>query len=462
LVNQKSHNSVQVRNPYTNEILATLECANSEKIAKTVGDAEEAFQTVALQMTPYDRYELLFSVSKKIHSNRDELACLISMESGKPIRDSFIEVDRAQQTLLFSAEAAKNIRGEAIPCDVTPIHTGKVALTSRVPLGVLAAISPFNFPLNLVVHKVGPGIAAGNAVILKPSSQTPLTAIKLRDFFLEAGCHPGLFQLVIGPGSVGEDLACQDRIRLVSFTGSVSVGKRLSSKIGMKKIVLELGGNDPLLVMADGNLEDAASVAVEQGVGTNGQRCTAVKRVLVHEAVAEKFNARVVNIVKALRVGDPLDPETDVGPLITVDAAIEVEKRINEAVKSGAALLCGGSRDGATISPTVLKDVDPGAELVKEETFGPVIPIMTFSDIEEATRICNGTQYGLQAGVFTSDLNILKRMFRDLEVGAVVSNQGPGFRIEHLPFGGTKMSGHGREGIRYALEEMTEIKTMIF
>ncbi|MBW2172171.1 MAG: aldehyde dehydrogenase family protein [Deltaproteobacteria bacterium] len=453
---------VVVENPYTGELLATIPGVNSSQIEEMVARAEDVFRRVGRNMTPYERYEILFSVADKIRTLREQLAKLITEESGKPIKDSFIEVDRARQTFLFSAEEARNIRGESIPCDVTEVRTDKTVMTRRVPLGVVAAITPFNFPLNLAAHKVGPAIAAGNAVILKPSSLAPLTALRLHELFAEAGCPEGLFQVAIGRGPVGEALALHKKVRLVSFTGSVSTGQRLAAAIGVKRLLLELGGNDPLLIMPDADLEEAAKTAVDHGMGSSGQRCTAVKRVLVHKDVEEPFTALVVSLAETLRVGDPGKPDTDLGPLITVEAAIEVERRIHQALEDGARLLIGGKRKGSFVDPTVLTEVNPESELVQQETFGPVLPIMSFTDIEEAIQICNSTDFGLQAGVFTNNIALVKRLFNEIDVGALIVNGGPGFRIEHLPFGGTKMSGIGREGVKYAIEEMTETKSLVF
>ncbi|MBW2260020.1 MAG: aldehyde dehydrogenase family protein [Deltaproteobacteria bacterium] len=453
---------VVVENPYTGELLATIPGVNSSQIEEMVARAKDVFRRVGRNMTPYERYEILFSVADKIRTLREQLANLITEESGKPIKDSFIEVDRARQTFLFSAEEARNIRGESIPCDVTEVRTDKTVMTRRVPLGVVAAITPFNFPLNLAAHKVGPAIAAGNAVILKPSSLAPLTALRLHELFAEAGCPEGLFQVAIGRGPVGEALALHKKVRLVSFTGSVSTGQRLAAAIGVKRLLLELGGNDPLLIMPDADLEEAAKTAVDHGMGSSGQRCTAVKRVLVHKDVEEPFTALVVSLAETLRVGDPGKPDTDLGPLITVEAAIEVERRIHQALEDGARLLIGGKRKGSFVDPTVLTEVNPESELVQQETFGPVLPIMSFTDIEEAIQICNSTDFGLQAGVFTNNIALVKRLFNEIDVGALIVNGGPGFRIEHLPFGGTKMSGIGREGVKYAIEEMTETKSLVF
>jgi putative phosphonoacetaldehyde dehydrogenase len=453
---------VTVKNPYTGEVLATIPGVDESQIQELVLRAEDAFRRVGRNMTPYERYRVLSSVAEKIAVCREELAGLITEESGKPIKDSFIEVDRARQTFQFSAEEATNIRGETILCDVTPVRTDKTVMTRRVPLGVVAAITPFNFPLNLAAHKVGPSIAAGNAVILKPSSLAPLTALRLHEFFAEAGCPEDLFQIAIGGGSVGKALALHKEVRLVSFTGSISTGQRLAAAIGVKKLLLELGGNDPLVIMPDADLEEAAKTAVDHGTGSSGQRCTAVKRVLVHTDVEEPFTNLVVHLVEALRVGDPRKSDTDVGPLITAKAAIEVEKRILKALKEGAKLLVGGNRKGAVVDPTVLTKVNPESELVQEETFGPVLPIMSFTEIEEAIQISNSTEFGLQAGVFTNNIALVKRLFNEIDVATLIVNGGPGFRVEHLPFGGTKMSGIGREGVKYAIEEMTEIKSLIF
>ena len=400
---------LSVNNPFNDDILATLKRTPSSDLDSIVRNAEIAFENISRHMTPYQRYEILSSVANKIKTNRDELAVLITKESGKPLKDSFVEVDRANQTFLIAAEESKNIRGETIPCDVTPVRTEKLAFTNRVPLGVIACITPFNFPLNLVAHKIGPAIAAGNSVVLKPSSLTPLTALKLREYFLESDIPADSLQILLGTGAIGQELASKKQIRLVSFTGSVLVGKQLSLTPGIKKLALELGGNDPLIIMPDSDIEKASQIAVEHGFGSNGQRCTGIKRVLVHKEIEKDFTKILLNLTKNLKVGDPLLHETDVGPLITIDAAIEVKKRIDKALENGAKLLIGGKYEGSIVYPTVLKNVKPDEELVMEETFGPVVPIITFDDIDDAIDICNSTDYGLQAGVFTTNLDLVKK-----------------------------------------------------
>lgn len=454
-------NRIKVFNPYSGEEVGSVSNCTKKDVLFAVETAKKA-KIKAKNMTPYERYEILFAIYEEIKRRKKEIAKLITMESGKTIRESRTEVERSLQTILFSAEEAKRINGEFLSTDITPLYTGKYAITLREPVGVVAAICPFNFPLNLLLHKVGPAIAGGNTVVVKPATQTPLTAYELGKLFIEVGAPSGLINIVSGKGGVVGDALVRSDVNMISFTGSVEVGKAIASAAGMKKLSLELGGNGPLIIMDDADIEKAVNATVDGSFGIAGQRCTAVKRILLHNKVAEEFISKFVEVTKRLKVGNPMDEKTDVGPLIDENAAMEIERRVRDAIKLGAELLVGGKRKKALYWPTILDKTPRHASVVQTETFGPVAPIIRFNTIKEAIKIANETKYGLQAGIFTNNLDNIKYAMKNIETGAVIVNGPPGFRIESLPFGGVKDSGIGREGIKYAIQEMTEIKTVVF
>ncbi|MFC2175124.1 aldehyde dehydrogenase family protein [archaeon] len=457
----KAKEQVPVINPYDGNEVGMV-CACTKGDVKRAVDAAKKARGVAKKMTPYHRYELLFSVYEQVKENKEQLARLITSECGKTIKESRSEVGRSMDTLLFSAEEAKRITGETMSADVTPVETGKRGFTILQPIGVVAAICPFNFPLNLVLHKVAPAIASGNTLVVKPASQTPLTAYKLGEMLTDAGAPPGLINIVSGRGSeVGAALVKSD-VNMITFTGSVEVGQKIAANAGMKKMSLELGGNGPLIIMDDADLDKAIPDALDGAFGTAGQRCTAVKRILLHNKIADEFIPRFVEEAKKLRVGDPMDDKTDVGPLINESAAIDVEERVEEAVNDGAEVLLGRKREKAHYWPTVLDNVPRTTRMVQTETFGPTAPIIRFDSLQEAVEIANETPYGLQAGIFSEAFKNIKYAVSNIESGAVVINGPPGFRIDPFPFGGVKYSGMGREGIKYAIREMTEIKTVFF
>jgi lactaldehyde dehydrogenase len=454
-------NKLDVFNPYNGDKVGSVSNCSLENVNSAV-EAAKGAKKRAKDATPFKRYELLFNVYEGIKKRKEEFAKLITLESGKTIRETRVEIERSLQTLLFSAEEAKRIHGETLSADVTPIATGRSAFTIREPIGVIGAICPFNFPLNLVVHKVGPAIAGGNTIVIKPASQTPLIAYELGKVFLESDAIPGLINIVSGKGSVIGDAIVKSDINMVSLTGSVEVGKWVASQAGMKKISLELGGNGPFIVMDDADIDKAVGAAVDCSFGSAGQRCTAIKRILLHKKIAEDFISTFVEATEKLNVGNPMDENTDIGPLIDENAAVEIENRVNDAIKRGAELLVGGKRSNAFYWPTILDNMPLDALMIRSETFGPVAPIIRIDTIEEAIQIANDTPYGLQAGLFTDNLRNIKYAIKNIETGALIINGPPGFRVETLPFGGVKNSGLGREGIKYAIQEMTEIKTIVY
>jgi lactaldehyde dehydrogenase len=449
---------VEVRNPYDGSIIDTVPLAN----AAMAREAVEFAASYDYRLTAWQRYEILFAMHQKVLAAGDELARLIAQECGKTLKDAQGEIRRSAQTFLFSAEEAKRITGEILAVDAAQGMAKRMALVLREPIGVVVAISPFNFPLNLVAHKVGPAIAANNPVVLKPASSTPLTALRMAEMFLEAGLPPEMLQVITGPGGeIGDALITHPACAKVTFTGSVPVGKGICAKIGMKPVCMELGGNDPLIILADADLEKAVPVAVDGAFGTNGERCTSIKRVIIEDAIADRFLELFVPAAAKLVAGNQLESGVDIGPLIDTGAAIEIENRINDAIAKGAKLLCGGVRQGAVIPATVLDRVPRDCELVREETFGPVAPILRVANYEEAIAAANETPYGLQSGIFTNNMALAMDAIRRIRAGAVMINLGPGFRAEHLPFGGVKDSGLGREGVKYAVESMTSLKTVV-
>ena len=453
-----SKDKLVIKNPYNNETVGTVPKASTDDIMEAI----ESLSQAKVNLSSYERYSILMNVANKVKERKEEIASLISREAGIALKSSLVEIDRAYQALIFSAEEAKRIEGEVLPTDIIPGVHSRFALTLREPVGIVLCITPFNHPLNQVVHKVGPAIAAGNRVILKPSEKTPLTAVLFSEILLEQGLPRDTFALLTGDArTIGDLLFADERVNMVSFTGSVAVGEYISQKVGIKKICLELGGNSALIIFPDADIDKAVSVAVKGAFSNSGQRCTSIKRILLHQDIADSFIELFVAKVKALKYGDPLDPQTDVGAVINEEAAKQIESVVKEAIGDGAKLLCGGRRRGAILEPTVLDNVPVKTKMVSYETFGPTAPIIRFKTEQEAVNITNSTIYGLQSGVFTQDIDRAFRVAGELKVGGVVINQGPGFRIESLPFGGVKKSGLGREGIKCAVKEMTNLKTLI-
>lgn len=449
---------IEVRYPFTGEVITTVPKAGVEDVRRAFAIAAGYVPT----LTRHDRYRILMRAGAIIASRRDALARQITLESGLCVRDTLYEVGRAADVLLFAANQALVDDSQVFSCDLTPHGKSRRVYTVREPLlGVISAITPFNHPLNQVAHKIAPSIASNNRMVLKPSEKTPVSALLLADILYEAGLPPPMLSVVTGdPAEIAGEMLTHPAIDMVSFTGGVAIGKQIAARAVYKRLVLELGGNDPLVVMDDADPGRAAELAAQGSYKNSGQRCTAVKRILVHEKIAADFTAALVEKTAAWTYGDPLDPAMAMGTVIDEAAACRFEALVNDAVAQGARLLVGNRRAGALYSPTVLDRVRPDMELVREETFGPVSPVMTFRDIDEAIRLVNGTAYGLSSGICTNRLDDAMRFVRELHVGSVNIWEVPGYRLELTPFGGIKDSGLGyKEGVLEAVKSFTNVKT---
>jgi putative phosphonoacetaldehyde dehydrogenase len=450
--------NIEVFNPFTEERVGIVPKA-------TVEEVREAFETAhAFQptLTRYERAAILNRAAALVRDRLDDIARLITAESGLCLKDSIYEAGRVSDVLLFGANEVLKDDGQIFSCDLTPHGKKRRVYTQRSPLlGVITAITPFNHPMNQVAHKVVPSIATNNRMVLKPSEKVPFSAIFFADLLYEAGLPPEMLSVVTGdPREIADELITNPRVDLVTFTGGVAIGKYIASKAGYRRVVLELGGNDPIIVMEDADIDEASSLAVQGSYKNSGQRCTAVKRMLVHEAVAQEFTEQVVAKSRAWKYGDPQDKANDMGTVIDEAAAMLFESRVNEAVSQGARLLVGNKRQGALYSPTVLDNVRPEMPLVREETFGPVSPIIRFKSIDEAIAISNGTAYGLSSSVCTNRLDYITRFVGELHVGSVNVREVPGYRLELTPFGGIKDSGLGyKEGVQEAIKSFTNVKT---
>ena len=451
---------LNVTNPYDNSIIDTVPLGSLQDTKRAILAAYDA-KKVMESLSSRRISQLLFDVHQELSGKLDEFARLMTLETGKPIRDSKVEMTRSLDTILLSAEESKRIYGETVPVDAGLSGEDAIGFTIRIPVGVVSAITPFNYPVNLALHKIAPAIAAKNTVVFKPSSQAPLTAMKLAEL-MDSHLPDGAVNCLTGKGElIGDEMVKSNLVDKVSFTGSVATGLSIAEKASMKKLTLELGGNDPLIVLEDADIDDAVNAAVKGAYSIAGQVCIAVKRIILDNNVADEFIEKLVGSTRKLRMGDPLDDKTDIGPLIDVNAALHVEKVVNDALGDGAELLCGGKRDGAFYAPTVLDRVNPDMEMVRDETFGPVAPIIRVDDAREAFSVANDTRYGLQAGVFTSSIENIKNAVKTIEAGTVLINKST-FRTDNMPFGGFKMSGLGKEGVKYAVEDMTRVKLVIF
>jgi putative phosphonoacetaldehyde dehydrogenase len=450
---------IEVRNPYNGALVGTAPAADARQVA----DAFKKANAYKPKLSRYDRQKILMKTAEILARRREEIAHLITAESGLCLKDSLYEVGRAYDVYSLAGQLAIRDDGEIYSCDVTPQGKQRRIYTMRTPLlGVLSAITPFNHPLNMISHKIAPAIATNNRVVAKPTELTPLTALLLADILYEAGLPPEMLSIVTGnPRTMGDAMITDPHADVVTFTGSVKVGKYIAEKAGYKRLVLELGGNDPLIVMEDADLDKAAELAVQGATKNSGQRCTAVKRILCVESVADQFVELVLAKAKKLKSGDPMDPDTDIGTVIHERAAAMFEARVNDAVDKGARLLLGNDRKGALYPATVVDRVPYTCELVHEETFGPVIPIIRAPNaIDEVIRISNSTAYGLSSGVCTNRLDYITKFINELKVGTVNVWEVPGYRIEMSPFGGIKDSGLGyKEGVWEAMKSYTNVKT---
>jgi acyl-CoA reductase-like NAD-dependent aldehyde dehydrogenase len=447
----------EVRSPYDGSPLGRVAQGDAALVDRAAKAAHQAFESA--EFPQHERAAVLDRAAELVGERLEELALTIAAEAGKPLKTARVEASRCVDTLTFSAVEARKLTGGTVPMEASPAGAGKLGVMLRVPYGVVGAISPFNFPLNLVAHKLGPAIAAGNAVVLKPAGQTPISALKLAEVLVEAGLPQGWLSVFPGPGSeVGNAIVEHELTRALTFTGSSKVGWGIRSRVPHKKVNLELGSNAPLIVHADGDWEAAADKAKLHAFSHAGQSCISIQRILVHEDVAEEFSERLVANAEALRVGDPLDPETDVGPLITPDDRDRVKQWVDEAVDGGAELLTGGELvdEGRCLAPTVLASPSHEAKVWCEEIFGPVATIDRYADFGEALRLANDSKFGLQAGVFTRDVGRGLQAAQALEFGGVLINEVPTFRADQMPYGGVKDSGNTREGPAYAVIELTE------
>jgi glyceraldehyde-3-phosphate dehydrogenase (NADP+) len=450
-----------VLNPYNNSIVGRTWLAGDAEF-DAAADAAVAAAPVMRALPAHERAAILMSVSAALNARRDEVARTLAGEVGKALRDATAEVERASMTFHVAAEEARRLGGEVVPMDLAPHGTGRIAFTRREPVGPVAAISPFNFPLNLSAHKIAPAIAAGNPVVLKPATKTPLAATYLAEMLLAAGLPAGAISVLPMPRNVGDRLVTDPRFKVLTFTGSSPVGWDMKNRAGRKKVILELGGNAGVIVDESADQPFAAKRIAAGGFALAGQSCISVQRVYVHERIVDGFSSQLLALVNALKVGDPLDPGTDVGPMIDEGEAVRVDAWVREAVAAGARVLTGGRRlGGAMYAPTVLTDVPAEAKVCSAEVFAPLVGIYPFARFEEALREVNRSAFGLQAGVFTSSLEHTLRAFDELEVGGVIVNDVPTWRTDQMPYGGVKDSGLGREGPRYAIEEMTEPKLLV-
>ncbi|WP_163183202.1 aldehyde dehydrogenase family protein [Neobacillus sedimentimangrovi] len=453
---------IEVRDPQDNSLIDTVPAASKDDAILCIEEAKEGAK-IAASIPVHERIRIIQSAANYIEENKEKFAYMISREGSKTIREAEKETARCIQTLRISAEEARRIQGETISFDQMPGSENRVGYYYRFPIGIIAAITPFNDPLNLVAHKVGPAIASGNAIIVKPASVTPLSALMLAEAFEQAGLPPKVLSVITGHGSeIGDILVTHPAIRMISFTGGVEAGENIIRKAGLKKISMELGSNSPVIVLDDADLEDAVESSISGAFWAAGQNCLGVQRIYVQEKIWDDFRDAFVTRTQEYRVGDKQLRETDMGPLINEKEAKRVEKMVNEAIEKGAVLLTGGKRNGAFYSPTVLTNVPDECKLAKEEIFGPVVLLYPISDLDEAIQKANSVEYGLQAGIFTKDIDKAQKAISQLDVGGIMINDSSDYRIDAMPFGGVKKSGLGREGIKFAIQEMTEPKVVCF
>ena len=452
---------MDVLNPYDGSPAGRTWLAGEEEFERAAHAAVAAAKPMR-ELAAYERASILAAASAAIRRDRDRIAETLACEAGKPIRDALAETDRAVMTFHVASEEARRIAGEVIPMDLAAHGTGRLAVTRRFPVGPIAAISPFNFPLNLSAHKLAPAVAAGNPVVLKPATKTPLSALTLARILVESGLPPQAISVLPMDRQLGDRLVTDERFKLLTFTGSSPVGWGMKARAGKKKVILELGGNAGVIVDESADLEFAAKRIAVGGFAYAGQSCISVQRVYVHDAIFDAFASRLTCLVEGLKVGDPLDPATDVGPMIEAGEVDRVDTWIAEAVKAGATVLTGHRRLGNGLyAPTILTGVRADARVCAQEVFAPLVVLARFSRFEEALGEVNRSTFGLQAGVFTASLHHTLRAFEALEVGGVIVNDVPTWRIDHMPYGGVKDSGLGREGPRYTIEEMTELRLMV-
>ncbi|MBX3038425.1 MAG: aldehyde dehydrogenase family protein [Anaerolineales bacterium] len=449
---------LEVKNKYSGQTVGVINTATKEDLNKAI-DAAQRARDIMAEMPAYKRADILMRAAYLLRDNVEDMAKTIAAEAGKALKYARAEAERAVSTFTFAAEEAKRLHGETIPLDAAPAGEGFFGFWTRRPVGVIAAISPFNFPLNLVAHKVAPAIAAGNTLVLKPASTTPLAAVKLCQILQEAGLPAGALNLVVGGGgTVGEWLITDERVDKITFTGSPDVGRHILSVAGIKKVTLELGNTSPVIVAPDADLDLVAKRCAVGAFYNSGQVCISVQRIYSEKKVYEPFSEKFIKATEAMIVGDPLDERVDVGPMIDVKEVDRIETWVNEAQGSGAKVLTGAKREGTVYYPTILTDTSADMKVIAEETFAPVASVIQSDDFEESLRQANDSKFGLQVGVFTKDIDRALRAIKKLNFGGVMINETPAFRVDHMPYGGNRQSGLGREGVKFAMEDMTNIQ----
>jgi acyl-CoA reductase-like NAD-dependent aldehyde dehydrogenase len=450
-----------VTSPFDNSRLYEFEYATNDQIESALATLHAGRENL-IDMPSFQKAQILEKLSHLVDNNLEEIATIVAQEIGKPIKETRGEIKRAASVALCASHEARRIEGEILDCNAYSDMGGKTCHVMYAPLGTVLAITPFNFPFNLAMHKVAPAFASSNTVFLKPGPQNFKSTQLLVDLCYEAGFPKDSLIMLCPEIPAMEAIIKDKRINCINFTGGLVAANIIAKQAGFKKLILELGGNDPLIVLPDGDIEKAVNTAIAQRFGTAGQRCNAAKRVFIHEDCYEPFKNLLLEKTKNLTIGNPLDEATDIGPVINSHAADEIMQRIEAAIASGAKLLIGNKRENNIVYPTIFEEVTHDMELVKEETFGPVIPLFKFNEIEQVIKLVNSSEYALQSGVFTQNIEIIKKLHCKLEVGSVNVNEGPGFRADHMPFGGVKQSGIGREGLRYAIKEMSYQKNLIF
>ncbi|MEM1228812.1 MAG: aldehyde dehydrogenase family protein [Planctomycetota bacterium] len=452
---------IDVVNPANSDVIDTVPTANESDV-ETALDAATRGASIMAELSGYERFQILRRAADLMLERRDDLARTLSREEGKPIREAMLEVERSVQVIELSGEEAKRLGGEVLPLDGGQGVKNKLGFTLRVPCGVVAAITPFNFPLSLVCHKIGPAIAAGNSVILKPASDTPLIALQLIEILLEAGLPPLGLSCITGSGRVIGNGICGDkRVRKISFTGSQPVGEQICSIAGIKKVTMELGSNSPLIVLPDADIDKVVTATITSGFANAGQVCISAQRLIVADEVHDELMTKLIPQVQSIVSGDQLQQATELGPMVRAADAERVASWIQEAASQGANIACGGERDGAFMQPTIVLDAKPEMKVVKEELFGPGVAVSRAATVEDAIRMANDTSFGLSAGVFTQDIDAAVRFAREVHSGNIHINCGPLWRTDLMPYGGLKDSGIGKEGPKYAIEEMTEMKSVV-
>ncbi len=458
---QDTNQTINVTNPFDQSVVDTVPQGSQEDIARAVTVLEQGAR-IMKAMTPFDRAQILQKASELMLQRKEELARTISLEVGKILGESQVEAVRSAEVIRLSGEEARRMTGEMIPLEGNAGGQNKLGFTLRVPCGIVAAITPFNFPLNLVCHKVGPAIAAGNAILIKPASDTPLSALKLTEILLEAGLPPEAIACITGPGGeIGHAICTDTRIRKISFTGSYEVGTQICEMAGMKRVTMELGSNSPVVIMDDADLEKAATAITMAGYANAGQVCISAQRILTSSAIKTDFVDLLKSKVEALTTGDQLNDSTKVGPMVRESDATRVEQWVDEAIDQGARLVCGGQRQGAIYAPTILDETKPDMLVVKDEIFGPAVALSYFDNVNDAIAMANDTIYGLSAGIFTQDIDRAMKFAREVDSGNIHINWSSQWRADAMPYGGLKYSGTGKEGPKYAIHEMSEEKMVV-